>query len=357
MVAYGKLLRELGYTVTFILDDGYLHFPDFSTVGKPVSCTGLKLCEFEVAIFCNSAPRNPQVAARMRASATTVLYLYHEPISVWDWKSLGQEGWKQIVRFPFSAYFSARLLLQSSAAIVPSAFARKQYQRNYSHYNRKVFELPLLFEDEVDAINAGLRTGEKKYFGFIGSASRGHGFDKFVAFAKYAIRRGSTIPFVIATRRSISRLLRTDEELASYAQEGRIQIEHGRVFSNEEINRYYLDSFCVWNVYRRSTQSGVLPRSFMAGTPVLASRIGSFPEFIREGVTGEFVESPDDLSEILDLAESIRSRYRTYAEGCRSAFLTTFYYKANISRLAEIINETRPQFIPKTRVSPHKESR
>jgi glycosyltransferase involved in cell wall biosynthesis len=343
MIAYGKSLRELGYEVTFLLDERYLSFGSFSAVGM---VTGAKEYiarasqKFDVAIFCNSSPRNPFFTSRMRAQGTAVLYVYHEPISVWDWRQLRLEGWRQIARFPFSAYFSIRTLRQSSGVIVPSACARVDYDRNYQKYNSNVHTLPLLYDDEINAEQFNEAVGHKRLFGFIGNVSRGHGFDRFVAFAKYAIKNGSVIPFVIATRQNLGKLL-SDDEFFRYVRDGKIRIEHGRVLSNDEINQYYLQCFCVWNVYRRSTQSGVMPRSFMAGTPVLASRLGSFPEYVREGVTGEFVDSGDDLPSLLSIVENMRSQYSKYVEGCRRMFLEKFYYKANIDRLASIINELR----------------
>lgn len=338
MTAYAKLLGELGYAITFILDEEYLRFPVFAQNGTPVLSSGAVPEDFEIALFCNSAPRNPQFASRLKAGGTTVLYVYHEPLSVWDWKSLSQEGWRQIVRYPFSAFFSARLLSRSAAIIVPSRTARSEYEANYARFNSNVFELPLLFDDELGGKFAGPQSGKRTHFGFIGSASRGHGFDKFVEFAKYAIRNGSTIPFAVATRRDLSVLLREDDELSQYVAQGRIVVQYGRVLTNEEINQYYLDSFCTWNAYRRSTQSGVLPRSYMAGTPVLASRVGSFPEFVLEGTTGEFVNFDDPLSRFLDLAESIRELFSVYTTGCRTMFQNVFCYKAHLGRFARILD-------------------
>jgi glycosyltransferase involved in cell wall biosynthesis len=197
-----------------------------------------------------------------------------------------------------------------------------------------------LFDDEIDPAHLEQARTKKRFFGFIGGASRGHGIDEYVAFAKYAIRSGSSIPFVIATRRDMSQLLFKDEELSTMAREKKILIRHGKVLSNDEINQWYLDCFGVWNVYRRSTQSGVLPRAYMAGTPVLARRIGSFPEYVQEGVTGEFVDTGYDPAAILAAVERMRQRFPAYFDGCRRMFLETFHYPANSKRLAAILDVT-----------------
>jgi glycosyltransferase involved in cell wall biosynthesis len=109
------------------------------------------------------------------------------------------------------------------------------------------------------------------------------------------------------------------------------------VLSNDEINEYYLKSFCVWNIYNCSTQSGVLPRAFMAGAAVIAKGNGSFPEFIRPGMTGEFVASGDDHEEIFQSAEKIRRETPRYVGECRKSFMGTFFYGANREKLAAIL--------------------
>jgi glycosyltransferase involved in cell wall biosynthesis len=79
----------------------------------------------------------------------------------------------------------------------------------------------------------------------------------------------------------------------------------------------------------------------MAGTPVLASRVGSFPEYVIENVTGEFVDSFEDYEAILFSAEKIRSQLSTYVDRCRKMFANTFYYKANFERFGAIIESTQ----------------
>jgi glycosyltransferase involved in cell wall biosynthesis len=197
--------------------------------------------------------------------------------------------------------------------------------------------MPLLFDDEIGNELFARIQNSKQAFGFVGTACRSHGFDAFVAFVKYAIRNGCSIPFMIATSVDLTSVLRTDHELARHVSEGRLRIQHGQKLSNDQINQYYLQCFCIWNVYRRSTQSGVLPRAFMAGTPVMASRVGSFPEYVRAGVTGEFVDSSDDHTTIHEAAERMREHSLSYAKECRNMFLDTFYWRSNLNKLAEII--------------------
>jgi len=337
MVAYGKLLSETGFTVTYLVDERYLSMADLAASGEVIPRhQSRNVCQanFALALFCNSAAGNHSLAHALHLGGTSVLYLFHEPESFWN---LAGEGWKQLVRFPFSTLCSIATLRASNGVIVPSLCALAQYKRHFLGHNQNVEVMPLLFDDEIGPVRIDAVRHQKRFFGFVGSACKSHNFEAFLGFAKFAIRSGSSIPFAIATRDDLSACFDANRELAAYASEGRIRVEQGRVLSNEEINQCYLDCFCVWNVYGRSTQSGVLPRAFMAGTPVVASRIGSFPEFVHEGFTGEFVDSASDWPGILRASERIRGDTQAYVDRCRKMFLNTFYYKANGKRLASIL--------------------
>lgn len=335
VVALAKLLQAVGFDVTLVLQEQYLSLVDFFVFGWPI-CTEKGLStnsHFEVAIFCNAAPSNHRVAARMRAARTTVVYLFHEPDSVWNHLA---EGLPEIVRLIAARYCSIAMLRRSCAVIVPSACAQTLYQRYFQKYNRNVHTLPLVLDDEISAERLAGTVETRPYFAFIGNALKAHDFEGFLAFAKHAMRAGSSFRFLVATKTDLGQLVARDAELSSYAKSGQIEIHHGRVMPIQEINEYHLRSFCVWNVYKCSTQSGVLARAFMSGSPVLANRIGSFTEFVQAGANGEFVESNDPAA-ILDVVEGMRSRVQTYVRGCRRSFLNTFYYQANQTKLNAIL--------------------
>ncbi len=344
LMAYGRLLHSLGFGVRFVLDEPYLNFADFSAIGPAVSAAQYRsdshAMQFETAIFYNAAIANAWTAHRMRAQGVDVLYVFHEPVPVA--MRLG-EGWKEIFKLIAARFCSIAMLQQSLAVLVACEYARRLYDRHFSRYNPSVYTFPLLFEDERPKDRPAAEASERPYFSFLGYAVKAHDFSGFVNFAKYAIRSGSKIQFAIATRSDLTDYLAGDEELARYEKEGKVRIQHGKTLSNEEMNLFCAKSFCVWNVYKCSTQSGALVRAFMAGTPVMATRTGSFPEFIVPGVNGEFVEAADKLDDLLNAAEKIRAKIDTYAEGARRSFLNTFDYRANRDRFARILAEARKE--------------
>lgn len=354
MIALAKLLQALGFMVTFIHVEEYLSCAGFTAIGNTISAgvyyNSRDEQPFDVAIICNSATQNHSFARTLRTCGTTVLYIFHEPELICSMSYLRSEGLKKTVRFVFSTFFSIRTICASSAVIVCSSYGRVLYGRNYLRFNRNVHVLPLLFDDEIGQELIEQMRNNKRAFGFVGTACRSHGFDAFVAFVKYAIRNGSNIPFMIATSVDLTSMLHADREFARIVSEGKLRVTHGHKLSNDEINQYYLQCFCIWNIYRRSTQSGVLPRSFMAGSPVLASRIGSFPEYVRAGVTGEIVDSSDNHAAILEVTERMREHSLSYVNECRSMFLGTFYWRSNLNKLAEIIESASTKPSPHTKV-------
>jgi glycosyltransferase involved in cell wall biosynthesis len=342
MLALAQSLRAIGFAVTFILDEGYLSSSQLSLIGDTVPASQYHKDParplLDVAIFCNSAIKNHSLARTLRARKTRVLYLFHEPESVWNWKGLKSEGAMKALRFLCSTYYSIKTLRQASGVIVCSSYAHWLYQQNYLRFNRNVYVMPLLFDDEVGSERFEQMRSQKHYFGFVGTACKAHGFDAFVKFAKFSLGHGSDISFAIATRVDLASLLQSDQELAKLVKQGKIRMQHGRELSNEEINQHSLECFCIWNVYRRSTQSGVLPRSYMAGTPVLASRVGSFHEEVQPRFTGEFVDVNEDPAAILATVQNLREHAADYFDQCRKRFLEKFYFRANCNQLIEIVN-------------------
>ena len=51
--------------------------------------------------------------------------------------------------------------------------------------------------------------------------------------------------------------------------------------------------------YREATQSSVLNTAFVFGKPVVATRVGSFPEYIEDGLTGLLVP-PNDVNKLAE---------------------------------------------------------
>lgn len=346
LMAYGKLLRSMGLAVCYVLEAKYLEFADFGAVAPAIDaaqyCRDPGCVAFGAAIFYNAALANASTARKMRRRGIRVLYVFHEPVPV---RMRLSEGWKEILKLIVAKFCSITMLRECSSVLVASDYGRGLYERHFRQWNPSVQTFPLLFEDEYGASTGTEMENDRPYFSFLGMAVKAHDFDGFCAFAKHAIRAGSTMQFAIATRTDLGAYLAGDKELTGYARDGRIVIQHGRMLTNEEMNRFSARSFCVWNIYTCSTQSGALVRAFMTGTPVVATRMGSFPEFIRPGVNGELLLPGDGNAVVLATVEKIRAHLPEYVAGARRTFNERFFYGANRDRLTQILKATRKDML------------
>ena len=330
MIAYAKLFREIGCEPFLWLDENYKKM-DLTNEFQVIWYKGSVPNKTDLLFFANNSTINYKFSREFASKAGKVIYLYHEP-----WESFDQylkEGVKQALKATIGHCFSIKSLRYFTVIIVPSNYALKLYERADIRYNKNVVMIPLLFDDEI---NHEINPNSKAYFSYIGHAVKGHTFDKYIELIKWIYTSGSTMKFEIATRTDIGKMIKNDETLQKMINSGTLRLSYGRPLTNPEINQAYERSFCVWNVYRRTTQSGVLPKAFMFGTPVIASNVGSFPEFVRNGENGYLVNDYDFKS-IYQRLLGIRENISTMSMNCRNTFENTFYWKAQITKMKEVL--------------------
>jgi len=331
--ALQKALFSMGSNVDIFLDPEYRNLLSDLSDDVFFTVSALKN-KYDTVFIQNPSKRNIAFVNHIKSTSNPrIVYIYHEP---WDsFKSYLKEGIKQTVKALGAHFFSTKLLQKIDHVIVPSQYARELYLKIDAKHNPNVTVIPLLFCDE--AVNMKIDTNRKQYFSYIGHAVKGHAFDLFVKYMKFCIQRKKTVKFLIATRTNITQVIKKNRWLKKALEEGQVVIKHGRPLTNPEINQCYLDSFCVWNVYRRSTQSGVLPKAFMFGTPVLASNVGSFLEYVQHRVNGEIITKIADFDEIEEKTRRILSKLEDYVSGARETFKKEFDYHANLDRLKRLL--------------------
>jgi glycosyltransferase involved in cell wall biosynthesis len=333
IIAYAKLFREMGLDVALWLHEDYKRIVqniDFKIQWFPE----VSYENFDIVLFCNPSTINHKFAKVLKSKGSKVIYLYHEP-----WESFRQyrkEGIKQALKATSAHFYSVKMLKNSDLVIVPSNYALNLYKNKDIKYNENVVMIPLLFDDEQDE---EIDITKKQYFSYIGHAVKGHAFDIYIDLIKYIYKQGIDVKFQIATRTNLSKLLKKDKILKEMIKKEFLRIAHGRSLPNSEINQAYKESFCIWNVYRRSTQSGVLPKAYMFGSPVIASKIGSFPEFINPGKTGEMITLAIKLDEVMESILKIKRNIKNYSIEARQFFIRKFYYKAYSSILKIQLSE------------------
>ena len=329
LVAFGKACRELGREPDFVVDLGYTGVPELAAVAPVLTYQGPRIRNsYTHALFTNVSLENLQSASYLKSGGTKILYLYHEPRES-SLSFFRTEGILDGLRGAIAHHLSAPMLRLADAVILPSRYGADVYGRGDIRYNPNAYYVPLLFDDETGG-RIREEPGQRRYFSYIGAVCQAHGFDQYIAFMRESLARKSNLRFLIASRLPLPPHLLKDSVIRRNLE--RIEIRCGRPLRSAEINKCYMNSFCVWNLYRRTTQSGVLPKAFMFGTPVLASRLGSFPEFVKDKLNGRFAFA-EDTKGIEMALQDIFENISDYAVNCRETFLRTFFYRTNLPEL------------------------
>lgn len=334
LAALAKACMSLGFEVEFVVDSPYRTFPDLSALGSISAFDQLPgLHSYSHAFFFNVSPRNVGLAKALKASRTKVIYIYHEP-GTSSLDRFRTEGVRGGITGALAHRVSAQLLKIADSVIIPSQYGTRIYQKKDIRHNPNYSCIPLLFDDEA----ANFTDRDKNYFSYIGAICQGHAFDEFLEYMRHSFRNDSPTCFLIASANSLPQHV-MDEPLVR-EHRNKLKILAGRPLQNEEINTCYAESFCVWNLYHRSTQSAVLPKAFMFGTPVIATPLGAFQEYVEEGSNGRFVASPKDVSGITSAVEDIRQNLSQYSANARRSFLETFYYKNQVRNVALLLQQS-----------------
>jgi glycosyltransferase involved in cell wall biosynthesis len=334
LIAYAKATRELGYEPEFLLDPAYRDFRELDRAASHnESSTNVPALAWKYALFLNPSLGNEKLATNLKQKGTKLLYVYHEPWHM-SLDYLWSEGLVGTLKAIMAHHVTIPALKLADTVIVPSQYGLRMYQKSDARYNANGIYLPLMYDDEAPSAIDGI-LAQKRHFGYIGSLCRSHGFDQYLSFVRYALQRDLKISFLIASRNPLPASTASDPLLSRNPD--RVKIYCGKPLENDEINRFYAESICVWNLYRRSTQSGVLPKAFMFGTPVIAKNIGSFPEFIQDGLNGRFASARDHQG-IYTAFDDMRSNIAAYATNSRRTFLETFYYRARLADLSRLLS-------------------
>lgn len=330
LAAFGKAFAEIGAEVGYLLHSGYKSFGSFPKIASLSYLHETEpehLNRFTHALVYNPAVHNPGFTRAMRRRGCRVIYVYHEPSAsiAGTWRRLGV---RTTARLLVSRFFSRRTLQNSDLVVLPSGEAWHKYQKSDRKFNECFLQMPVLFDDAFSDLNQTARTT----FSYIGTISHAHAFDQFVAFMKYAVRENLGIKFLVASRHNVS----ANEIVEGHKDS--ITLRCGRPLTESEINECYARSLCVWNLYRFSTQSGVMANAFMCGAPVIASRTGAFLEFVKDGYNGKFADATNH-QEIAASFFEIAGAVAHYSENCRQSFAENFHYRSQLGMLEQILSQ------------------
>ena len=333
LIAYARAVQALGLEAAFMLDPAYTRFSELADAA-PVLAPGKAALHshWDCAIFMNPSLKNVETARELKKRGTRILYIFHEPWQM-TLKYIRNEGWRATWKAILAHRSTIPVLRNADHIILQSRYGLHVYVASDARYNRSATYIPLLYDDDLREDLSSL-IPKKRYLSFIGNPCRAHGFDQFLDVARFSFQRNLDIRFLVASGHSLPKDCLADPIFVRNAH--RMDVRCGRQFSNDEINDYYAQSISVWNVYRRSTQSGVLPKALMFGAPVLCSDVGSFPEYVTSGRNGEIVRGSDPAG-IIEAFERFQGDLASYATRCRLDFINTFYYRAHLSDIRDLL--------------------
>ncbi len=311
----------------FYLDEEYLKYIDSSTYLTMTKLDDVVAINPEVVLLYNIAIVAMKFARFCKTKGWKLIYILHEPVL--GCRETLKEG-NSIIKAIGANFVNFYICSQSDKVLLASKYAQQCCEKYMPSTYKKSAKFPLIFMDEA----SNFTDVRKKYFSLIGSFADPHAPLKFVNFIKESFNK--PILFQIATKMTITRYLE-DPLIKQMMCNGQLIVQQGKPLTSTEINTAYRNSICVWTAYRRSTQSGVLANAFMLGTPVIATSIGSFPEFVKPGLTGEFIDDYEPET-ILNAYYKIANNMEKMERACRNEFLEKFYYKNQLKLFRGIVN-------------------
>ena len=326
MVASYKQLEELGYESTYCVSKGFI---PYLPKNSRVSIYGEdKLRNIDVAIFVFPSQKNLLLIRKLKKQGAKILYIFHEPLAPMKEYRKAGFSYKYLAKLWVINRISSLTVKWSDVVLLPSKKAVDFYKANPLYKNANYYYLPLLYDDERTQEH---QQKERKYFSYIGTVAADHSFGEYLKFVEWAVAENKLqgMKFLIATKSEFGMPQVLNDS-------PRVEIHKGKPLSNEEINDAYASSLVVWNAYARTTQSGVLAKSFMFGTPTVVLK-KNLSEFTMEGQEVAALDDNTSFEEIESAVNRVVSDFNHYSVSCRRRFEETFYYRRYNEKIRKFV--------------------
>ncbi len=330
LIASYRQFEELGYNSILYIHPNLIPF----LPSEITNITNLNQIESAaIAIFWFPATKNLVEMLRLKWHfKAKIIYVFHEPIeSRSTYRNFGLSR-SEIVKIYARYLYQLSFVFISNAIILPSHKALKLYDNSIAlKINRHRQYIPLLFSDESNGAKIS-----REYFSYIGTIAYDHAYNEYLRFITQAINDTAIpnqIKFMIATRNKVDR----SEEINTFIKNGRLKVIDGHPLSDDEINQCYASSFGVWNAYHRSTQSGVLAKASMFGTPAIVTS-KNLSEFATDGKN---VIACQNNTSYIQLKEALLKLYTSFdylSQNSKKIFNTVFNYKIHNNTMYNLLS-------------------
>jgi len=336
MEANSRLLEERGFDVRFGVHEKFLSFPDCAMKGRESGLAdwlALRRGDLFIVWYASVSVVFDLLLVRLFTRATTV-YVLHEPYTSFASYRAAGFSWLKTVRVTAISMVSRLICALSDKIVLPSerAFRAMPSAALQPHRYAKI---NLMFADESGPGTQGL---SRNFVSYIGTIAEDHAFDDFVRLMNACVDDQALLPlkFLIATRSVVPEKHRA--VIDRCVSSGRLVLQSGSPMTNSQINHFYAQSFVVWNAYRRSMQSGVLPKAYMFGTPVLVSASNQ-SEYFEDGVHGALISDSCTSQEFRLAIERLQARWLAVSQNCRNHYLQNFDYRALSSTFMNFVSD------------------
>lgn len=196
--------------------------------------------------------------------------------------------------------------------ILPSDLACKLFASRHPDYSGDIHYAPILVPDR----RTSRSPKERRFFTYAGGVHGATGFDTFIHLVNHSASLGANFEFLAITSTRISNYLR---DLSS---EGRrvLTLINKKTITDYEIDEAISTSFSVLRLDREITQSGVIPVSFMNGTPVIVRNLPGFTQHVNHAYNGYVVPEPCLPSDIIEGMAFVKKHFPELSRNARKSY-------------------------------------
>jgi len=232
----------------------------------------------------------------------------HDPV-----QHSGEKHWK-------TEWIRKAYTIISNKILFYSNFALKQYLEHNAKQNKILCSIPLKPYTYISTYRK-FEQKENQYILFFGRISYYKGIDILIQSIKIVLLTYPNEQFLIA-----GDFQNNTNLLNEIKDEKNIKIINQHI-EIEELAEIISKSKFIVCPYRDATQSGVLMTSFAMDKSVIATNVGSFPEYIEHGVNG-LLSNPNHI----DFAEEIlaalnKDRFKIFEKNIRDSKKSVFENK------------------------------
>jgi glycosyltransferase involved in cell wall biosynthesis len=229
----------------------------------------------------------------------------------------GEDSWK--VTLPRTFFFSVPV---KKKYLFYSQFARRQFEQHFKKHAEQVAVLQLGPYGYLQKLVRPEEETPKKHILFFGRLSLYKGIDDLLAAMPLVFKEFPNEKLIIAGKRHNDFAI-DDQVIKKYKNNITLMDRH---IPNDELATLIQEAKFIVCPYKDATQSGVLMTAFGLKTPVIATNVGSFPEFIIDNVNGLMVppNDPEKLAE--GIKHALRNdHYKVLAQHINSTKVEDFW--------------------------------